>query len=336
MRVGITCDLKSGQPPAPGQPADYEAEFDSETTISAIESAIRQSGDEPIRIGDVRGLIQFLAAGCTADIVFNMAEGRYGRSREAQVPALLEAYNIPHTMSDPLGVALSLDKYTTKRLWREAGLPTAPFALIGQLTLDSAAHEQSASALPGDFPLFIKPVHEGSSKGIDQHSVVYSYEQLWARAAWLLETYHEPALVETFLPGREFTVGILGNGPQAEVLGIVEITSVHSFPVNGFEQKEHMKNRPDVFIPLAESDALHRPIGQLALQAFQVTGCWDVARVDVRLDRDGNPHLLEINPIAGLHPTHSALPAIAHFAGMEYAELIQAILAQALQRYGMI
>ncbi|MHB8626606.1 MAG: D-alanine--D-alanine ligase family protein [Aggregatilineales bacterium] len=330
MQVGITCNLRTGHTPDPNLPPDYEAEFDSEATIQTIEAALAEAGHAPVRIGGIRDLVQFLADGRSVDIVFNIAEGTYGRSREAQVPALLEAYGIPYTLSDPLALALSLDKSMTKRIWHEAGLPTAPFWTV----TDCASGE--LAAIPDRFPLFAKPSYEGSSKGISEDSVIHDRRELEARVAWINQTYQQPALIERFLPGREYTVGILGNGSSAYVLGIAEITSVRVYPVNGFEQKEYMKDRPDVFVSLPETDPLYSQLSELALAAFRAIDCHDAARVDIRFDSEKCPNLLEINPISGLHPTHSALPAIAGFAGMRYAELIQAILEHAMRRYGLL
>jgi D-alanine-D-alanine ligase len=324
MHVGLTYNLKGSVPVSPDLPADFDAEFDSEQTIAAVEHAVECAGYTPVRIGGLQDLVDYLHSGKTVDLVFNMAEGIRGRSREAQIPALLEAYGIPYTFSDPLTLALCLDKAMTKRIWIEQGLPTAPYfvATSDADVLDSAIN----------FPLFVKPAHEGSSKGIDQESVVYDLPQLHQRINWLVKTYQEPALVESFLSGAEYTVGLIGNNSHTQVLGIVEITAVRQYPVNGYQQKEHGKNRPDVFVPLAKSDYLYNKLSELALSAFHAVNCRDAARIDIRLDKDGQPNLLELNPIAGMHPTHSALPAIAYLAGMTYEDLVGAILGQARLR----
>ncbi len=325
MRIGLTYNLKGSTSVGQNLPLDFEAEFDSESTIATIEKAIACHGYIPVRIGGIQDLVTFLQAGNSVDMVFNVAEGLLGRSREAQIPALLEAYGIPYTFSDPLTLALCLDKPLTKRLWFEQGLPTAPFCV--------AADGQEIEDLPGEFPLFVKPTHEGSSKGIDLGSVVKNLPDLQARVDWLVKTYHEPALVETFLPGREYTVGLLGNGSTVQVLGIVEITAVREVAVNGYEQKEHWKDRPNVFVPVSENEPLYDRLSILAKKAFHAVNCRDAARIDVRMDQHGNPNLLEINPIAGMHPTHSALPAIAYLAGMSYEDLVGSILHHARERY---
>jgi D-alanine-D-alanine ligase len=329
MRIGITCNIRTTTNTDPSLPHDFDAEFDSETTIQAMESAIASGGHTPVRIGDLQALTRFLVEGQSVDLVFNVAEGVRGRARESQVPSVLDAYGIPYTMSDPLTLAISLDKALTKRLWCEHNLPTPASWVITPQT------REVLDTVPDDFPLFVKPAYEGSSKGINQESRVTDRASLQMRVNWLLDKYQQPVLIEPFLPGREYTVGLLGNGSETCVLGIAEITAVRLFPVNGFDQKEHMKDRPDVFVALPTTDPLYATIEKLALAAFKILGCYDVARLDVRLDADGNPQLLEINPIAGLNPTHSALPAIARFAGMRYDELIQNILDHAVRRYGL-
>lgn len=327
MKVGLTYDLRDEHPPYVNAPPDYYAEFDSEENIRYLETAIESLGHRVCRIGNVYKLVRFIVEGRSVDIVFNMAEGLWGRAREAQVPAILEAFRIPYTGSDPLTLALCLDKAMTKRLWKGAGLPTPDFCVVS----DIAALDQGREDLPS-FPLFVKPVHEGASKGIGIESIVESDRELYKRVKWALTWYQQRVLIEEFLPGREFTVGILGNGREARVLGIGEIVLTSLDRVYGFVQKEAWEARvPSKLIPV-ESSSLRSELSELALQAYLAVGCRDLGRLEIRLDKNGNPQLLEINPIVGLHPTHSSLPIIATQAGLSYEELIAEILEHAINR----
>jgi D-alanine-D-alanine ligase len=327
VRVGLTYDLRDDYPPYVNAPPDYYAEFDTEENINHLATAIESLGHQVCRIGNVYQLVRFVAEGRSVDIVFNMAEGLWGRDREAQVPAILEAYRIPYTGSDPLTLALCLDKAMTKRLWQSAGLPTPEFCSVA----DMAELDQARDNLPG-FPLFVKPVHEGASKGIGVESIVESDRELRARVEWVLTWYQQPALIEEFLPGREFTVGILGNGRQAKVLGIGEIILTSLDRVYGFNQKEGWEARvPKKLIPV-KAGALESALSELALRAYHAVNCRDLGRLEIRLDKNGNPQLLEINPIVGLHPTHASLPIIATQAGISYEELIAEILEHAINR----
>jgi len=330
MRVGLTYDLRDDYPPYVNAPPDYYAEFDTEENINLLAAAIESLGHQVCRIGNVYKLVRFIAGGGSVDIVFNMAEGLWGRARESQVPSILEAYRIPYTGSDPLTLALCLDKAMTKQLWQSAGLPTSDFHVVA----DIAELDQAREELPS-FPLFVKPVHEGASKGIGVESIVESDRELRARVGWVLTRYQQPALIEEFLPGREFTVGILGNGHQARVLGIGEIVLTSLDSVYGFEQKEGWEARvPYKLIPV-ESIPLKSELSELALQAYLAIGCRDLGRLEIRLDKGGNPQLLEINPIVGMHPTHASLPILAMQAGLSYEELVAEILDHAISRWSL-
>ena len=328
MRVGLTYDLRDDYPPYANAPPDYYAEFDTEENINHLAIAIESLGHQVCRIGNVYKLVRFIAEGGSVDIVFNMAEGLWGRAREAQVPAILEAYRIPYTGSDPLTLALCLDKAMAKQLWQSAGLPTSDFCVVS----DVVELDQARENLPS-FPLFVKPVHEGASKGIGVESIVESDRELRARVEWVLTRYQQPALIEEFLPGREFTIGLLGNGRQARVLGIGEVVLTSLDSVYGFGQKEGWEARvPNKLIPV-ESIPLKSELSELAFQAYLTIGCRDLGRLEIRLDKNGNPQLLEINPIVGLHPTHASLPIIATQAGLSYEELIAEILDHAISRW---
>jgi D-alanine-D-alanine ligase len=330
MHVGLTFDLRESYPSQDGAPADYFAEYDSEETIQALQEALERIGHHTQRIGNTADLIQFIVEGRTVDLIFNIAEGVGGRSREAQVPALLEAIQIPYTFSDPLTLALCLDKAMTKRLWQYYKLPTLAFWVVSDIT----ELDEICETLP-DFPLFVKPLHEGSSKGISLDSLVNSAHELTVSVERVMTMYQQPALIERFLPGREFTAGILGQGREAEVLGVLEITEIETAKVSGFVEKEEWQILyPDTFQPVGPG-SLRDELSDIALRAYRAVDCRDAGRVDIRLDGEGTPYLLEINPLPGIHPTRSALPVIGSQAGLSFEELIERILDHAVCRLSL-
>jgi len=323
LNIGLACDLRQDYRNA-GFSEDAVAEFDSEETAAALENALRSLGHSVERIGHVRALCAALAAGKRWDLVFNIAEGVAGRSREAHVPALLEAYAIPYTFSDPLTCAVTLDKAVAKRLVQAAGLPTPAFAVV------SDAADIAVIGLP--FPLFVKPAAEGTGKGVTAKSKVHSKADLDTQVRQLLKTYHQPVLIEEFLPGREFTVGLLGTGPAARVLGTMEIEILDAAfdGIYSYETKEKCETL--VRYSPAPRDALRGRVEALALNVHRQLECRDAGRVDIRLDGNGEPSFMELNPIPGIHPTHSDLPMIATQEGMSYRDLIAAIVESALAR----
>jgi D-alanine-D-alanine ligase len=323
LRIGVTYDLRSDYL-AQGHGEEETAEFDSEATIAALCAALSELGHAPVRVGGIRKLNLALARGERWDAVFNICEGLRGVSREAQVPALLEAYDIPYVFSDPMTLALTLDKGLCKRVVRDAGVPTADFALVE--SLDDVAK----IALP--FPLFLKPVAEGSGKGVDARSRVDDTVQLRSVAADLLARFAQPVLVETFLPGREFTVGVIGTGSAAQVLGVCEILPNANFVGHGygFENKEHWEERMEIRLV---DDRVAREAGAVALAAWRVLRCRDGGRVDVRCAAGGKPHFIEVNPLAGLRPGYSDLCFIADFKGFGYTELIGKFLDSFFRRH---
>ena len=322
MRIGFTYDLRDDYL-ALGYDPEATAEFDSAETVDAVEAALRRHGHAVERIGHVRALVGRLAAGERWELVFNLAEGVAGRSREAQVPAVLEAFAIPYVFSDPLTLALTLDKAMAKRVVRDAGIATAPFAVL--------AGEADLAALALPYPLFLKPLAEGTGKGCDGRSLVpapAALEPAWRRLA---DRFRQPVLAETFLPGREFTVGIVGNGAAAEIVAVMEILlNERAEPgVYSFVNKEDCDRR--VSYRLAD-DPEAAAAGAVALAAYRTLECRDGGRVDVRSDAMRRPHFLEVNPLAGLHPTHSDLPILTTLAGRSYDWLIGRILDAAAVR----
>ncbi|NLV73915.1 MAG: D-alanine--D-alanine ligase [Chloroflexi bacterium] len=322
MRIGMTYDLRSDYLALGYSEADT-AEFDSDLTIRAIEDAIAAFGALPVRIGHARALINSLEHGERWDLVFNIAEGLQGRSREAQVPAILELYGIPYTFSDPLVCAVTLDKAVTKQLVRSHGLPTADFAVA------RSVEDLASVALP--YPLFAKPLAEGTGKGISTASRVGDTTELRRTVAALLQEFNQPVLIETYLPGREFTVGITGNGAQANVLGMLEVLVQASHDaVYSYENKENWQKLVHYGVPGEPEVA--QAVSQLALASYHALDCRDAARVDIRLDTGGTPNFLEVNPLPGLNPIHSDLPMIAYRAGVTYRELIGRVIQAALAR----
>ncbi len=323
MRIGVTYDLRADYL-AQGMSEEESAEFDAEITIASICEALSGLGHEPVRIGHIRALTQRLVQGERWDAVFNICEGLKGYAREAQVPALLEGYGIPSVFSDPLTLALTLDKEWTKRIVRSCGVPTADFA-----TIESPADIDSVD-LP--FPLFLKPVAEGSGKGVDERSCVKGPAELRAVALDLLSRFRQPVLVETYLPGRELTVGITGTGPDAAALGVMEIKATPKGTQSGYSyvNKEHWEDH--VTLHLVEDAEAHEA-AEVALKAWRALRCRDGGRVDLRSDADGHPHFLEVNPLAGLNPHHSDLCFLAGFKGLSYQQLIGLILASFLKRH---
>lgn len=323
LRVGLTYDRIADYVVDENAPEDQYGEFDSDETIDRLEAAISQLGYSVFRIGNIQGLVSFLAAGQRVDVVFNIAEGRWGRNRESQIPALLEAYAIPYTFSDPLTLGICLDKAFTKQMWQQAGLSVNPFCLV-----ESAADFRAPLEAGLQFPLFVKPLREGSSKGVRRESFVETAEELQMQVERVVIRYQQPALVEEFLPGREFTVGVVGSGASARVIGALEVPYVEVCKVNGFAQK-----RDDVwktYTPVAPGDELDK-LADLSLRAYRSLGCRDAGRLDLRMDRHGQPQLMEINTLPGLS-AHSALPLMAANTGLTFAMLLAEIIDGALAR----
>jgi len=323
MRIGVTFDLRSDYL-AMGYGEEETAEFDSEITISALCDALVGLGYVPERIGGVVKLAERLAAGERWDGIFNFCEGLKGVSREAQVPALLEAFDIPYVFSDPLTMALTLDKAMCKRVVRDCGVPTADFAVIEKIA--------DADTVALKYPLFLKPVAEGSGKGIDVDSRVDNLQALKKGSAKLLRKFGQPVLVERFLPGREFTVGITGSGENALVLGVSEIVKKSNYVGDGygFENKERWHDKVDIIAaPVADAKAA----GDVALAAWRCLRCRDGGRVDIRCDLAGKPQFLEVNPLAGLRPGYSDLCFIAEREGLSHQQLIGKIMDSFLRRY---
>jgi D-alanine-D-alanine ligase len=329
-------------------PADDEfAEWDSAATIDAVANALAPLGDV-IRLEANADFPQHLRDD-RPDIVFNIAEGLRGVNREAHVPAICEFYGIPYSASDPFTLSLCLDKARTKEVLAFHGVPTAAFSVVREA---SERTGENRFALPRSgrpaarFPVFVKPVHEGSSKGITEANYCRTQEELEAQVGFLLERYRQPVLIEEYLPGAEFTCAVLGNGDEARVLPIVgmnfEALPDGALPVYGFEAK-WIWDRPEKPLEIFECPAriteeLRSAIDETVLRAYHVLGCRDWSRIDVRLDATGKPNVVEVNPLPGILPNpadNSCFPKAARAAGMSYDELIQACLLHAADRQGI-
>jgi D-alanine-D-alanine ligase len=345
-RVAVIANVKGETALPIDAPADAGAEFDRKETIQAIQSAIESDGHTT----------RFLSADYTLldtirdyrpDICFNIAEGIMGDGREAQVPALLEMLRVPYTASRVLANAVGLDKTMTKRVWRDCGLPTAPFQ---EFTTGLEALDPELT-----FPLFVKPAREGTGMGMDERSIVYNEVELRARVEWTIDSYKQPALVEAFLPGREFTVGVMGREdglPYVRRPALYRADGFHRFPVlevdnhntitpgvYGHQAKTlHHGDQgvPDFLCPAPIDESLASELRELAIRAHNAVGALDVSRVDVRLDGEGRPRLLEINTLPGLTPGFSDLCVIGGAEGISYQDLILEILYLGASRFGLL
>lgn len=322
MKIGLTYDLRS-EYLAMGYGEEETAEFDRGETIEYIEGALRELGHETVRIGHVKQLAEALVRGERWDLVFNIAEGLRGVGREAQVPAVLDAWEIAYTFSDPLVSSLTLHKGMTKRVLRDLQIPTTDFVVVERL--------EDLSQVDFAFPVFAKPVAEGTAKGIDGRSKITNAIDLARRCRELLDTYHQPVLVEPYLPGREFTTSLVGTGPDTRVVGTLEIALREGAEPDAYTyvNKEQCEELID-YIP-ADADWSAR-CAEISLRTWQGLGCRDGGRVDLRADENGRLQVLEVNPLPGMHPMHSDLPMTCTAVGMRYVELIRAIVDSAAQR----
>ena len=322
MITGLTYDLKTTYLQQ-GFSHEEVAEFDSEETITGIEAALNELGFRTERIGNIMELTRALAGNKRWDLVFNIAEGMYGIGRESQVPALLDAFRISYVFSDPLVLSLTLHKGMAKHVVRGNGIPTAAFAVV--------KGEKDLKNIELEYPLFIKPVAEGTGKGISRKSLINKTDELAVNAMELLHTYGQPVLVEEYLPGREFTVGITGTGDAAKPCGIMEIVvrKKEEGQIYSLLNKENYESR--VAYSLPEKEITERCY-EIALKSWNALECRDGGRVDLRLDKHGVPNFIEVNPLAGLNPIHSDLPILCRMNGISYTELISMIMQSALKR----
>jgi len=319
MKVGLTFDLRSWYLDR-GYSMDETAEFDKQETVDALEHSLRLMGHETEQIGNAFQLIEALAAGRKWDMVFNIAEGLYGDGRESVVPAILDQFRIPYVFSGPVVMGLSLNKHLAKLVVSAAGVPVSPGVLVSELS--------QADRINLTYPLFVKPVSEGTGKGITEKSLVKDVAELKVMVEWILSEFRQAALVEEYLPGREFTVGITGSGNNAVAIGGMEVICADNLPYS-LEVKENYHNYC-TYAPLDEN--LAEECKSVAVGAWRALEAVDAGRVDLKADRHGRICFIEANPLAGLNPIHSDLPILARMYGIEYQKLMEMIMDSAILR----
>ena len=319
MKVGLTYDLRSWYIDR-GYSMDETAEFDKQETVDALENSLKLMGYETEPVGNAFQLIEALAAGKRWDIVFNIAEGLYGDGRESVVPAILDQYKIPYVFSGPVIMGLSLNKHLAKLVVAASGVPVSPGYLITEL--------KDLGKCNLKYPLFVKPVSEGTGKGITEKSLVNTSAELSKMVEWILLEFRQPALVEEYLPGREFTVGIVGYGDEAQAIGGMEVMTTNNLPYS-VEVKENYQNYC-TYKPL-DTDIIDE-CKTVALSAWKALDAVDAGRVDLKADRNGKICFIEANPLAGLNPVHSDLPILSRMYGVEYQTLLEMIMKAAIKR----
>jgi D-alanine-D-alanine ligase len=330
MEIGIAYDLKADfeHLKSAGAPDDLFEEYDSVATVEGIERALAARGHRVRRLGGGRNFVTAVLE-AAPQLVFNISEGRGSRSREAHVPAVCEMLGIAYTHSDPLTSALTLDKALAKRVVQSCGVPTPNFAVIENV--------EHLASLALRFPLFAKPLFEGSSMGISRKSKLDDAATCCERVVALLRDYGEPVLVEEYCPGAEFTVGVLGTGATARAISAMEIVPklvaradfVYSLEVKrNWNWAEEVEYQVPPRRPAAEVAAIEK----VALDAYRALGIRDVGRVDLRCGADGAPKFIEANPLPGIAPGWSDLALLWEGLGRTYDQLIQAILDNACER----
>lgn len=325
MKIGLTYDLRDDYKDC-GLSAEEISEFDSIETINALASAIENLGYHVHRIGNAKSLVKLLAQNERWDLVFNIAEGLKGLAREAQIPAILDIYDIPYVFSQTNVMVNTLDKSIAKLIVKDAKINTPQFLVVNSV--------DDLKELTLDFPLFAKPLAEGTGKGITASSFITSKKELEETCHTLLQKFNQPVLVESFLSGREFTVGLIGNGADLKVIGVLEVILKE-----GAEQHSHSYHNKEHCEELIEyklvDDEEAKEAARVAVLSWQALGCKDAGRIDLRSNAKQQPYFLEANPLSGLNPGHSDLPILAEKAGISYGDLISQIIDCAKKRHGL-
>ncbi len=328
MRIGLSYDLKEDLEQVGAGVEDTLEEYDSRETVELIAASLEAIGHSVVMLGGGREFMDNILQQ-KVDLVFNIAEGRGNyRSREAQVPSILEMLGIPYTGSDPLCLAICLDKPLAKKLASLEGVTTPRWQLIGDRDELRQIYWEDFT-----FPVIIKPACEGSSKGIRLTSMAEDANQAIVEASRIIECYRQPVIVEEFIAGDEVTVGVIGNSPP-EVLGMMRILPKrkNGHFIYSLEVKRDYKNRVEYECPAQLEEKVLERIKLSSLKVFQTLDCRDFARIDLRISSDGTPYFIEINPLPGLG-THSDLVIMAIKLGWAHKELINAVLEASLKRY---
>ena len=324
--IGITYDLKSDWQGAHNDPIDAAAELDGNKTIECLKAALESAGHKIILIGGARQLIDRLTGNdFKVDIIFNISEGFKGRNRESQVPAILDLYNIPFVGADALTLGVTLDKVVAKKCFIADGIPTARYFKAG---LEDDLFELNTIG----FPLFVKTLHEGTSKGITQSSRVENFQQLKVQVERICCDYNQPALVEEFIKGTEFTVAVIGNNPP-KPMPVVQYAIAGSTDLgNEFYSYRHVAEKlVEHICPAPIDEKLALRLQELAVRAYKSVDCRDFGRVDFRVDEAGNPYVLEINPLPNLNPD-DVFVLFGRVLKMSYHQIINKIMDEALMR----
>ncbi|MBI4308858.1 MAG: ATP-grasp domain-containing protein [Candidatus Omnitrophica bacterium] len=324
--IGITYDLKGDWQSSPDDPVDAAAELDAAHTVECLKGAFESAGHRVKLIGGAKSLLRALP-NLGVDIVFNISEGHYGRSRESQVPAILDVYRIPFVGADALTLGVTLDKIMAKKCFIADDIPTARYF--------KAAGEDNLYELNTiGFPLFVKTVHEGTSKGITQSSRVENFDQLKKQVEHVNRHYKQPALVEEFIKGTEFTVGIIGNSPSAAMPVVQYAIGGKTLLGNEFYTYHHVAEKlVDHICPAPIDENLAKKLQDMAVRAYKSVDCRDFGRVDFRVDERGNPYVLEINPLPNLSQ-EDVFVLGGTVMGLPYNQIINKILDEALVRTG--
>ncbi len=328
--IGITYDLKGDWQGASDDPVDAAAELDGHKTIECLKAALESAGHKVVLIGGARQLISRVTGGdLKVDIVFNISEGFKGRNRESQVPAILDLYNIPFVGADALTLGVTLDKVVAKKCFIAEGIPTARYF--------KATLEDNLFALNTiGFPLFVKTLHEGTSKGITQASRVADFEQLKAQVEHINRNYKQPALVEEFIKGTEFTVGVIGNNPPVAMPVVQYAIAGKTALGNEFYSYRHVAEKlVEHICPAPIDEKLAKNLQELAVRAYKSVDCRDFGRVDFRVDEAGKPYVLEINPLPNLSPD-DVFVLFGKVLKMSYNQIINKIMDEALLRLGLM
>ncbi len=327
ITFGLTYDLKTDYEFKDDDPPDANAEFDHPSTIEVIANAIRENGYNVKKIGNVSHLMEKFNH-LDVDIVFNISEGMTGRNRESQVPILLEMAGIPFVGADALSLGISLDKVMAKKVFTADDIPSPR-----SVEIKSADEVKHLGHLK--FPLFVKPRFEGSSKGLSEASRVENAEDLRKQVEHIVNTYKQPALVEEFIRGEEFTVAVIGNDPP-QVMPIVQIKIEGQLHLKDkFYTFGHIKDdKVEYVCPAPVNPALAKRLSELALRTYNAIECLDFGRVDFRVDEKGNPYVLEINPLPSLS-TEDVFMFIAKARGITYTQIMGEILTAAVTRHGL-